>query len=171
MTEVEPLRQSHLVAGERGLDNIVQFVNVMEVPDISAWVHPGELLVTTLYPLRNDAAALEALIPKLAVKGLAGLAVTLGYIDQFPPGMVEAADELGFPLIELPQNISFIDIIQPLTSKILDLQAGELVQSGNIHRQFIDLVLRGGGYPDIALGLAQLVKRPEIGRASCRERV
>ena len=116
--------------------------------------------MTTLYPLRDNTAALETLIPKLAEKGLAGLAVTLGYIDQFPPGMVEAADRLGFPLIELPQNISFIDIIQPLTSKILDLQAGELVQSGNIHRQFIDLVLHGGGYPDIALGLAQLVKRP-----------
>ena len=159
IAHVEPLRQSRLVAGEKGLDNIVQFVNVMEVPDILAWVHPGELLVTTLYPLRDDTAAIEALIPKLAEKGLTGLAVTLGYISQFPQAMIKAADDLGFPLIELPQNVSFIDIIQPLTSKILDLQANELVQSGKIHKQFIDLVLGGGGYPDIAQGLAQLVKR------------
>ena len=117
------------MAGERGLDNIVQFVNVMKCP-ISCLGTSGRIARDHAVPSANDAAALEALIPKLAEKGLAGLAVTLGYIDQFPPGMVEAADGLGFPLIELPQNISFIDIIQPLTSKILDLQAGEWLNPG-----------------------------------------
>lgn len=158
---IEPLRQSQVVAGARGLDNIVQFVNVMEVPDIVQWVHPGELLVTTLYPLRDQAAEIEQLIPRLHEKRLAGLAVNpLAYINAFPQTMIDAANELGFPLIQLPQNVSFIDIIQPLTSKLLALQANELIQSGNIHRQFIDLVLSGGGYADIAQGIAQLVKHP-----------
>lgn len=161
LTTVEPLRQSRVVAGERGLDNIVQFVNVMEVPDILDWVHPGELLVTTMYPLRDDVAEIDQLIPRLHAKGLAGLAVNpRAYLAQFPQSMLDAANTLGFPLIELPDKVSFIDIIQPLTSRILALQANELIQSGNIHRQFIDLVLGGGGYADIAQGIAQLVKHP-----------
>jgi len=161
MTLVEPLRQSRVVGGEGGLDNVVQSVNVMEVPDILEWVHPGELLVTTMYPLRDDAAAIEALVPRLADKGLAGLAVTpSGYMDEFPPAMVRAANERAFPLIELPQRVSFIDIIQPITSEILRLQARELIQSVEIHRQFIDLVLSGGTYRDIAQGIAQRVHRP-----------
>jgi len=161
MTLVEPLRQSRVIGGERGLDNVVQSVNVMEVPDILEWVHPGELLVTTMYPLRDDAAAIEALVPRLADKGLAGLAVTpSGYMDEFPPAMVRAANERSFPLIELPQRVSFIDIIQPITSEILRLQARELIQSVEIHRQFIDLVLSGGTYRDIAQGIAQRVHRP-----------
>ena len=57
MALVEPLKKARIVAGERGLDRIIQAVNVMEVPDILEWVHPGELLVTTMYPLRDDAAA------------------------------------------------------------------------------------------------------------------
>lgn len=158
---VEPLRQSRVVAGERGLDNVVQFVNVMEVPDIVRWVHPGELLVTTMYPLRDDAAEIEQLIPRLHQKGLVGLAINpLAYINVVPQYMLDAANRLGFPLIELPPNVSFIDIIQPLTSKILALQAEELIRSGNIHRQFLDLVLRGGSYADIAQGIAQLVRHP-----------
>ena len=161
MTLVEPLRLSRVVGGEGGLDNVVQSVNVMEVPDILEWVHPGELLVTTMYPLRDDAAAIEALVPRLADKGLAGLAVTpSGYMDEFPPAMVRAANERAFPLIELPQRVSFIDIIQPITSEILRLQARELIQSVEIHRQFIDLVLSGGTYRDIAQGIAQRVHRP-----------
>src|SRR3990170_3358639 len=161
MTLVEPLRKSRVIGGEGGLDQVVQSVNVMEVPDILEWVHPGELLVTTMYPLRDDAAAIEALVPRLAEKGLVGLAVTpSGYMDEFPPAMIKAANELAFPLIELPQKVSFIDIIQPITSEILRLQARELIQSEEIHRQFIDLVLSGGTYRDIAQGIAQRVHRP-----------
>lgn len=161
MSLVEPLRKSKVIAGDRGLENIVKSVNVMEVPEILEWVRPGELLVTTMYPLRDDDAAIEALVPLLANKGLAGLAVTPSdYMDKFPPGMIESANELGFPLIELPEKISFIDIIQPITSEILNLQANELMESEEIHRQFIELVLSGGTYRDIAQGIAQRVDRP-----------
>ena len=161
MNLVETLKRSKVIAGERGLDNIVHSVNVMEVPDILEWVHPGELLVTTMYPLRDDVAAIETLVPHLAKKGLAGLAVTPSdYMDEFPASMIQSANELGFPLIELPEKVSFIDIIQPITSEILKLQANELIESEEIHRQFIDLVLSGGTYRDIAQGIAQRVNKP-----------
>lgn len=160
MNLVEPLKKSRVIAGDRGLDNIVQSVNVMEVPEILEWVHPGELLVTTMYPLRDDVAAVETLVPHLASKGLAGLAVAPSdYMDEFPASMIQMANELGFPLIELPEKVSFIDIIQPITSEILKLQANELIESEEIHRQFIELVLSGGTYRDIAQGIAQRVEK------------
>ena len=161
LTLAEPLRKARVVAGEAGLDNVVGSVNVMEVPDIVDWVHPGELLVSTLYPLRDDKAAVESLIPQLAEKGLAGLAVTPeSYIEELPQSMVRDANRLGFPLIELPPRVSFVDIIQPLTSKILDLQADELQQSDAILRRFLDLVLVGGDYSDIAQVISEVSGRP-----------
>jgi PucR family transcriptional regulator, purine catabolism regulatory protein len=133
----------------------------MEVPDILEWVSPGELLVTILYPLRDDAAAIDALVPRLAERGLAGLAVTpSGYMAGFPDSMIDAANALGFPLIKLPEKVSFIDIIQPLTSEILKLQANELIGSEEIHRQSIDPVSSGGTCRDIAQGIALRVNRP-----------
>ena len=157
----EPLRDARVVAGEAGLDNVVASVNVMEVPDIVDWVHPGELLVSTLYPLRDDKAAVENLISELAKKGLAGLAVTPeSYIDKLPESMVKDAQRLGFPLIELPPRVSFIEIIQPLTSRILDLQADELQQSDAILRRFLDLVLVGGDYSDIAQVISEVCESP-----------
>jgi purine catabolism regulator len=161
LTMAEPLRKARVVAGEQGLDNVVRSVNVMEVPDILDWVRPGELLVTTMYPLHDDAAEIETLVPRLAEKGLAGLAVTpLGYIDELPQCMIDAANKLGFPLIELPPRVSFIDIIQPLTTAILNLQANEILLSERILRQFIDLVLSGGSYSEIAQVIAQVVQCP-----------
>jgi len=161
LTLVESLRKSRVVAGEQGLDNVVHSVNVMEVPDILDWVRPGELLVTTMYPLHDDAAAIETLVPRLAEKGLAGVAVTpLSYVDDLPQCMLDAANALSFPLIRLPPKVSFIDIIQPLTSKILNLQENELRQSEKILRQFLELVLGGGSYSDIAYVIAQVVQCP-----------
>jgi purine catabolism regulator len=161
LTLAEPLRQARVIAGAGGLDNVVRSVNVMEVPDILEWVHPGELLVTTMYPLRDDRAAIEALIPRLAEKGLAGLAVTVeSYIGELPPAMLADANRLNFPLIELPPRVSFIDIIQPLTSRILDLQAEELRQSEQILRRFLDLVLVGGDYSSIAQVITEVAGHP-----------
>lgn len=157
----EPLRRAKVRAGEGGLDRVVESVNVMEVPDILEWVRPGELLVTTLYPLRDNPRAIAELVPQLAAKGLVGLAITPeSYVDRIPPEMIEAADRLGFPLIELPPKVSFIDIIQPLTSYILNIQANELRQSEALLRQFLDLVLRGGSFAEIARLIAQTVGHP-----------
>jgi purine catabolism regulator len=161
LTMAEPLRKARIRAGRQGLDNVVTSVNVMEVPDIQNWVRPGQLLVTTLYPLHDDSDAIEALVPSLAERELAGLAITpSGFLEELPQCMLDAADELGFPLIELPPKVSFIDIIQPLTTRILYLQAEELRQSESILRQFIDLVLGGGSYTDIAQVIAQVVECP-----------
>lgn len=163
LTLAEPLRRAKILAGHRGLDRVVEAVNVMEVPDILEWVRPGELLVTTLYPLRDDAAAVESLVPRLAEKGLVGLAITPeSYIDKIPECMVEAADRLDFPLIELPPKVSFIDIIQPLTSRILNIQANELRQSEALLRQFLDLILAGGGYTEIAALIAETLGRSVV---------
>jgi PucR family transcriptional regulator, purine catabolism regulatory protein len=161
LTLTDPLRKARIIAGESGLDNVIRSVNVMEVPDIVNWVHPGELLVSTLYPLRDDRAAVETLIPQLFEKELAGMAVTPeSYIDELPKCMVDDANRLGFPLIELPPRVSFVDIIQPLTSRILDLQAAELQQSDAILRRFLDLVLIGGDYSDIAKVISEVSDHP-----------
>ena len=50
--ELPSLRGAEVLAGHGGLRHLVQSVNVMEVPDILAWVKPNELLVTTGFPLR-----------------------------------------------------------------------------------------------------------------------
>ena len=94
------LRGARVIAGHRGLDREVTNVNVMEVPDIEAYVHPGEVLLTTLYPLRDDLAGVADLVRRLHAAALSALVVRLGrYVDHIPAAAVEAADELGFPII------------------------------------------------------------------------
>ncbi len=155
------LRDARVVGGRGGLARAVRAVNVMEVPDIVAWVQPDELLLTTAYPLRGDPAALDALVPRLAERGLAGIAVKPArYIPKIPTAMIEAADRLDFPVIELPADAAFNEIIQAVLTVILDAQAARLERSAAIHDRFTRIVLSGGGLRQIAEALAEFVDRP-----------
>lgn len=154
-----PLRHARVLAGESGLDRHVRHVNVMEVPDILPWVQPDELLLTTAYPLRDDRAALGTLVPELHAKGLAGIAIKPDrYLDEIPAAMLTAADACGFPLIELPPESSFNEIISAVLSVILNEQSLRLQRAAEIHDRFTRIVLGGGGLREIALTLAELVE-------------
>ncbi len=152
---------ARVVGGQDGLARPVRAVNVMEVPDILDWVQPDELLLTTAYPLRHDPVGLDALIPRLAERGLAGIAVKPArYIEAIPVGMIEAADRHAFPLIELPSAAAFNVIIQAVLTVILDAQAARLERSAAIHDRFTRIVLSGGGLRQIAEALAEFIDRP-----------
>jgi len=155
------LARARVVGGRAGLARPIRAVNVMEVPDILAWVKPDELLLTTAYPLRDDPEALEALVPRLAERGLTGLALKPSrYIARIPDTMIATADELGFPLIELPPEASFNEIITSVLTVILNAQAARLERSAAIHDRFTKIVLSGGGLRQIAEALADLIGRP-----------
>jgi PucR family transcriptional regulator, purine catabolism regulatory protein len=155
------LAGAKVVAGHAGLDRAVERLNVMEVPDILPWVKPREFLLTTAYPLRGRPDTLPALVRELDDAGLAGLGVKLGrYLDELPAGVLEAADERGFPVVQLPDGVSFDEIFNEVLTGILNQQAQKLARSERIHRAFLQLVLRGQGVAEIARDLAELLDGP-----------
>ena len=155
---VSTLADARLIAGESGLGRIVQRLNVMEVPDILAWVKPHELLLTTGYPLRNTPQSLGRLVADLDERKLAALAIKLGrYVDKLPDEMVEQADRLGFPLIILPNDVGFDDILNQVLTDILNRQAAVLARAEEAHRALVQVVLAGGGLDEVTAEVATLL--------------
>ena len=155
------LAGSSLLAGKDGLGRLVQRLNVMEVPDILPWVKPYELLLTTGYPLRNDPEQLTALLAELDARGLSAVAVKLGrYLDELPPAMLTAADELGIPVIQLPGHISFDDVISQVLTDILNRQSALLARTEQVHHVLVQIVLDGGGLQEVTDELVWLLDGP-----------
>ncbi|HLT10093.1 MAG TPA: PucR family transcriptional regulator ligand-binding domain-containing protein, partial [Micromonosporaceae bacterium] len=153
------LANARILAGESGLDRIVQRLNVMEVPDILPWVKPYELLLTTGYPLRDDPDALVALLGDLDDRGLAALAIKLHrYLDEVPPRVLEEADRRGFPVIEFPIDVGFDDVLNEVLSMLLNRQAALAARSEEVHRALVSVVLEGGGLDDLAAELATILR-------------
>jgi PucR family transcriptional regulator, purine catabolism regulatory protein len=155
------LAGARVLAGAGGLDRPVERLNVMEVPDILPWVKPREFLLTTGYPLRGHPGSLPTLVAGLDDAGVAGLGIKLGrYLDELPPGVLEVAEARGFPLVQLPEGVSFDEVLNEVLTGILHRQAQELARSERIHRAFLQLVLRGQGVTEIARDLADLLDGP-----------
>lgn len=99
---------SEIVAGKRGLDKDVTWVNMMEILDSLEQLQPGELLISTGYGLTEGSPLAADIIGNLNERGLAGIAVQPGYyISEIPSSMIRQADELGFPIIRLQPKITF----------------------------------------------------------------
>lgn len=159
--QMEALEGAKLIAGERGKYNKITQINIMEVPDIGDWITTGELLLTTAYSIKDDQVAQKELIPKLYEKGLAGLAIKPGrYLKDISQDMIETANNLGFPLIELPYEASYTDIMNPILAKILNKQADMLSTLEEVHIKLMNILLAGGELKDISEALAKLVQNP-----------
>lgn len=153
------LAKAKVVAGEKGLSRLVARLNVMEVPDIQAWVKPDELLLTTGYPLREHPQTTATLIEDLHARGLAGIAIKLGrYLDGIPADMVEQANRLSFPILELPDLVGFDDILNECLSVILERHVATLERSDAVHRALVGIVLEGGGLPELVTEVTRLLE-------------
>src|SRR5947199_3500050 len=62
-----------LAAGEAGLDRAIEWVRLMETPEIMP--RTGDLLLTTGFPIKDDRAAQVRLISRIAEAGGAGVVV------------------------------------------------------------------------------------------------
>lgn len=149
---------STVLAGSAGLDRVVRFVNIMEVPDVLQWTRADELLLTTGYPLRSTPEALDDFVAQLDTRGLAGIAVKLGrYLDELPQAMLASADRLAFPVVQIPDGVGFDEILNQVLSEVLGRQAAMLARGEQAHSVLLQLVLHGGGLPEVVSALpAQL---------------
>lgn len=156
--EIPVFKKCRVVGGADGLNRIITNVNVMEVPDILPWIRPGNFIFTTAYAIKDDIEAQKMLIPQLAKRGASGLAIkSQRYIETIPRYMIEAANNLSFPLIELPVEVNFSELISSILTQIVNRQASFLEHSVKVHQQFTDLILNGGQLHQIAEALAELI--------------
>lgn len=152
---------SMLVAGESGLERQVTWVHIVDIPIAHfEWKRKGVLLLTAGFGLKDSLERQEALVPKLVEEGFAGMVLSTGYyFDETPEVILRAADEAGFPIIETPHDVLFIEVTEAILERIVNQQYFVLQQSNKIHAELTELVLQGGNLSDLATTLSRLLKR------------
>src|SRR5690606_314526 len=137
------LQGAEVLAGEDGLDRVVSSVNVMEVPDVLPWVRPGELLLTTGYPLRAHVETdMAEWIAALDDHGLAGLAIKLArYVDELPAEALAEADRRGFPVVTFPDDLGFDDVINQVLTIVINRRADTLARAEQVLQDLVGVVI------------------------------
>lgn len=113
------LEKMKVVAGKGGLNKVIRWVHVTEVPDVSNWVKGGELLFITGVAIGNNTELLLQFVKDINTRKLAGLVINIGpYIEKTPKEILDFADSVDFPIFELPFEVRLIDITQNICRTI-----------------------------------------------------
>ncbi|MFD1305986.1 PucR family transcriptional regulator [Streptomyces kaempferi] len=107
-------------AGEDRLDVPVRWAHVSELADPVPYMEGGELLLITALTLdAEDPDAMRRYVKRLAGAGVVGLGFAVGVnYEETPKALVDAAEEEGLPLLEVPRRTPFLAISKAVSAAI-----------------------------------------------------
>ncbi|TDG00543.1 PucR family transcriptional regulator [Paenibacillus piri] len=158
---IYPLSEGRLIAGKDGSSRIVKSVNVMDAPDITEWIKEGEMLFTTAYLMKDHPEEAVGLLRKLDARGSAGLGVKLGrFWTHIPEPIVEEADRLQFPLIELPFQFTFSDQMSGLFYAEMERNTKSLHKLLEKQKKLMQFALKSGFETDFFSKVLAIIGYP-----------
>ncbi|WP_209123643.1 PucR family transcriptional regulator [Alkalihalobacillus sp. BA299] len=115
------LQQGKVLAGKKGVNRQIKAAEVMEVPDINEWLTEGILIISTFYSIKDlPKAQIEMFKALIKVNG-AGLIIKVGrYVKELPQEMYDLANKHDMPIITLPLDVSFVNVLTVLFEKIYE---------------------------------------------------
>jgi PucR family transcriptional regulator, purine catabolism regulatory protein len=153
--ELPALKQARVLAGAAGLHRSVQRLGIWETDTVLSLARPDEMLVTTGFPLLDQVDRLPEFLTSMAQAGVAAVAVKLGeYVGRLPEQALRRADELDLPVLDLAAEVSLADVLHQVLTTVLGRQTAVLERSEEIHRALVQVVLGGGGLPEVARAIA-----------------
>lgn len=161
--QLDIMKNAHIVAGKAGEDRVVEYVDVLESAEGYRWLNKNSLLITALLPIRDDAEAQRLFLKHLHDVNASAVAIKpKRFVDSIPTFMLEDADTYQIPIIELPFEAVYSDLVSKISQLIINSHAAVLQETLNISNMFTEVVQNGGGLDQIALTLSQNVNRPVI---------
>ncbi len=157
------LNEARVVAGSLGTSHEVEWVDMMDAPDIAEFLKPNEILLTTAYLIKDDPTALMRLIEEMKEHECAALCLkTKRFLAEIPDAVKQHADKLGFTVIEIPFEVDLAEALHQILSFILNSKTEELRYAMEMHKQFAGLILHGQGLSAISKNLSMILKQPTI---------
>ncbi len=163
MLEIDALKGCKIIAGNNGASREVASVSVMDAPDIHHWVRKGDFLITSGYLIKDNSEILLKLLENIDAKEVAALGIKVNrFLKHLPEDAARMADQLQLPIIFIPNEFAFTDIINPVLSDLVNRQAELLAYSEKIQKTFTSLVIRGSETQDIINVLAESLNKKLI---------
>ncbi|MCL6573205.1 MAG: PucR family transcriptional regulator ligand-binding domain-containing protein [Bacillus sp. (in: Bacteria)] len=163
LLHIKSIEGIRLVAGEKGINNIVSVVNIMDNPDTFDWLSSNELLLSTGYIFKDNVELQNNIIKELSEINCSGLIIKVKrYFDQIPENMINLANQYGLPLLELPYGYSLSKVISTINEKVSGRYDLLNRRSLDIHNKLFSISLEGGSIEKISSELANTINNPVI---------
>src|SRR5215469_10989527 len=114
-----PALQLRLIAGESGTSRRVAWAHVSELEDPTPWLVGAEMIMTTGIAVPDSAERQRAYLERLDDGGVACLALSEQlFVPPLTEPFLAAADQRGFPVVEVPLPVPFMAISQEVAAAV-----------------------------------------------------
>ncbi len=134
------LKEANILTGYHGISNKISSVTVMDVPNIGKWLKGEELILAAGY---FEQCLSSELLLQLKEKHIAGIITKLKFTRKVKKELLDQCNELDIPIIIVPADCSWIEIINPLTEDIVRKQYKIIDESLKIHNILMKVLLHG----------------------------
>lgn len=145
-----------VLASEHALDREIAWVHPTELADPTAFLDGGELLLTT--GLTIDDVAVTDYVRRLVAAGVTGVGFGSGLSHaEVPRTLIDAANEQGLPLVEVPHGTPFIAITKAVSAAVAADEYAAVVRTGKGQQELTRTALSRRGPGALVRKLARLV--------------
>ncbi|WP_461613045.1 PucR family transcriptional regulator [Clostridium sp. Marseille-QA1073] len=138
----------------------VETIESTETPDVATYLPQNTLLITTAMVYKDNQDQLCELIYKLNDLPCAALAIKLGrFIDELDKKVIMTADKLGFPLLQIPMELTLGEVYQQVLSYLWNVQNKEILHALNTQKKFSNLLFQGESAEMLLNNLSNILKK------------
>lgn len=121
-----------LIAGRNGLDNLVNWVHIIEDDDVSKFLHGGELVFTAGI-LNKEEEWLLNFTKKLHNSNVSAFVVNLGpHTKEISQAVLDYCNEINMPLFTIPWETHMVDMTRDFCHRIMKNENIEISMSSTI---------------------------------------
>src|SRR5699024_1257332 len=160
---LEGLKECSIIAGHHGLGRGVQFVNISDAPDIIDYLREDHLRLTTGFAFKDDIDAFCRLIRQMHALNCSGMVIKINrFIKHLPDDIKLLADELGFPIIDLPTERTLGDLSRHILNYLNDHEAEQLYHALHAQEVFSNMMIKGFDVNRLIEQLEHFLGRPVL---------
>lgn len=148
-----------VLSGLDRLDHAVRWVHSTDLYDIAGLLRGDEVLLTNGVGLVGiDETGRRLYVRRLAERGVAGLFFEVGRtFAQVPPEMVDEAQPLGFPVVELAPTLRFTEVAEAVNSELIDQSVSRLRYADETSRALSEALARGATLHELIAQVAAML--------------
>lgn len=151
-------REAEVIAGHGGLTNEIYYIDHMETPDLTGWLRPNELILTTGYSFRHEPRMLCVLLDEMYKVGGSAVGIkTRRFLQEVPEEAIYKSNLYNIPLFDIPLEVPFMDMTRSILDQILQRQTYMLRELQEVNQQFTNLVLNRRT-AELVIMIGQLLK-------------
>lgn len=146
-----------VLCGHR-FDQAIRWVHVSDMPDLSALVQGGELVLTTGAALRDSP---RTYLRGMAAAGVIGVVVEIGAVP-LPSGLGALAAEFDLALVALRRQVRFVEVTEAVHRLIVADQFERVAFDRRVHETFTELSLKRPSAAGIVEAAAAILDEPVV---------